>query len=411
MSNHLLVLAGPDEGRVFPLSTQPLLFGRSRATEGRLIDPHVAQVHCQVFWLDDRYVIRDFDSEAGTFLNGERVSECALKAGDMIRIGNTRLQLVDGAPAAAEARPDNDNAAAKSQGPAVTNQESTKDLTGQKFGNFQIGTMFAKSKTGRVFHARHIRKNLDVALKILDPSYSRSATMVQRFNRAMKAVLPLRHPNLVKVFGAGKTGPHCWVAMEYVRADSLAAMIARIETVGMLDWRNVLRIQIYVTRALAYAHQHKLIHWCVTPTNVLVGKDLARTKLADLMLDRAIERDPTLPAANGESSADLPYMSPERTDGPGKHIDARTDIYSLGATMYALLTGQPPFEGKTPAELVAKIRLQAPPSMKLLHFGLPELFEATMMRMLAKRPEDRHQSAKELLTELERFGGTHNVVC
>ena len=75
-----------------------------------------------------------------------------------------------------------------------------------------------------------------------------------------------------------------------------------------------------------------------------------------------------------------------------------------------LLTGQPPFTAKTPAELVAKIRLQAPPSMKLLHFGLPEPFESTILRMLAKRPEDRYQTAQELLTELERFGATQNIV-
>src|ERR1700734_3366223 len=89
MNKHLLVLAGPDEGRVFPLSTQPLLLGRSRATEAKLIDPHVAPVHCQILWQDDHFVIRDFDSEAGTFLNGQRVSENVLKTGDMIRIGNT----------------------------------------------------------------------------------------------------------------------------------------------------------------------------------------------------------------------------------------------------------------------------------------------------------------------------------
>ena len=170
-----------------------------------------------------------------------------------------------------------------------------------------------------------------MALKVLDPSYGSSDALVKRFNRAMKAVLPLQHPNLVTVHGAGKTGPHCWVAMEYVRAESLAAMIARIETVGMFDWRNVLRIQIYLARVLAYAHGKDVIHRCVTPQNVLVGKNLARTKLADFMLDSAIERDPTQPAGNGEPSGDLPYMSPERTDGPGKPFDARTDIYSLGA--------------------------------------------------------------------------------
>ena len=135
----------------------------------------------------------------------------------------------------------NDEAAKTAQPKKTTLSDWARELPGQKFGQFQVGTLFAKGKTGCVFHARHIRKNLDVALKVLDPSYGSSDALVKRFNRAMKAVLPLHHPNLVKVHGAGKTGPHCWVAMEFVRAESLAAVIARIETVGMFDWRNVLR--------------------------------------------------------------------------------------------------------------------------------------------------------------------------
>ena len=403
MNKHLLVLAGPDEGSVFPLSTQPLLVGRSRATEAKLIDPHVAPVHCQILWQDDHFVIRDFDSDAGTFLNGQRVSEHALKTGDMIRIGNTRLQL-------AESEAASPAAAAVAEKPKTARLGWAKELTGQKFGPYQIGALFAKSKTGCVFHARHTRKNLDVALKVLDPKYASSNALIQRFNRAMKAVLPLRHPNLVQVYGAGKTGPHCWVAMEFVRGESVAAVIGRIETVGMFDWRHVLRMQIYLTRALAYAHEHKLIHQCVTPQNVLVGKNLAKTKLADLMLDKAIERDPTLPLANGEPSEDLPYMSPERTDGPGKPVDSRTDTYSLGAVVYELLTGQPPFQAKTAADLVARIRLQSPPSMKLLHFGLPNRLNLRFSRCSPNGRKIGINRLRSCLPSWNAFAETQNVL-
>jgi len=417
MSYRLVVLAGPDEGRIFALGTENVLVGRSRATDTRLIDPHVARVHCQIQWLDDHYVISDFESEGGTFVNGMRIREHELGVGDLIRIGNTRLQFLedDQTPS-----PEAAITVVPSKSPTLTGDAVpapvpvsgwARQLTGQSFGQYKIGTLLAKSKTGYVFHARHVRKNVDAALKILDLKYSSDDALVKRFIEAMKTVLPLRHPNLVLVQSAGKTGQHCWVAMEYVRAENMAAVIGRIETTGMFDWRNVVRVLVYLTRALVYAHSQKIIHKCVTPQNILLGKDLARTKLSDLMLASAIERDPTLPLPSGEPSDELAYMSPERTDGPGKPLDARTDIYSLGASGYALLTGQPPFAGKTPQDMIARIRLQSPPSIPQLHPGVPEELEFIILKMLAKRPEDRYRSAQQLLEELEKFAEAQDVVC
>lgn len=431
MGKRLLVLAGPDEGRNFGLGVENFLVGRSRATDTQLIDPHVARVHCQVQWDGENHVLSDFESEGGTFVNGIRIRSHALKAGDLVRIGNTRLQFLEDDQAAAPeaattlAPPrtvtmlaDSSPISAAPTAPApVPVSGWARQLIGQTFGNYKVGALLAKSKTGYVFHARHTRKNLPVALKILDPRYSSDDKLVKRFVEAMKTVLPLRHPNLVQIESAGKSSiesagkssSHCWVAMEYVRSESLAAVIGRIETTGMFDWRNVLRVMIYLTRGLIYAHAKKIIHKCVTPPNILLGKDLSQTKLSDLMLASAIERDPTLPQENGEPSDELAYMSPERTDGPGKEVDSRTDIYSLGASAYALLTGQPPFQGATPQELIKKIRLQSPPDMGQLHPGVPEELETTILTTLAKRPEDRQQSAKDLLTDLEAVAQAHDV--
>src|SRR5262249_2807396 len=147
-----------------------------------------------------------------------------------------------------------------------------------------------------------------------------------------------------------------------------------------------------------------------TPVNILVGKTMQETKLLDLMLAAAVQIDPTVPvSAAGLPSSDLPFMPPERTDGPGKPIDGRADIYSLGATMYAMFTGHPPHQADTVRELVDKIRLTAPASLKSLHLGLPETLEHINQKMLAKRPEDRYQSAKELVKHLETFAKSHNV--
>lgn len=411
MGKHLVVLAGPDEGRTFPLGTDPLLLGRSRATESQLIDPHVSRVHCQVAVEGDNYVISDFDSAGGTFVNGKRIAKQPLQAGDLIRIGSTRLQFSgdDDQSAEADAVPATPAGTLPSASTVTLPGNWARQLAGQKFSHYKIGSLLAQGKIGYVFHARDTRKNLEVALKILDPRFGASDDVVKRFIEAMKTVLPLRHPNLVKVHGAGKTGPHCWVAMEYVSGESLAAVIGRIQTSGRLDWRQVLRVLIFLCRALVYAHGKNIIHQCVAPQNIILGKSMPHTKLTDLMLASAIEFDPTQPGPGGEPSEDLPFMSPELTDGPGNSIDARTDVYSLGATAFALLAGQPPFQGNTVQELITRIRLQAPPSLKDLYPGLPETVEFLILKMLAKRALDRHQSARELLQELEALAQTHAI--
>lgn len=408
MPSQLVVLAGPDEGRVFLLGPDPVMLGRSRAAESHLIDPHVSRVHCRVLPEGTGFVVVDFESAAGTYVNGKRVSKHPLQPGDIIRIGNTRLQFVEEAPQDAAAPP---RKGAAAEPVAFTRTASwANDLPGQKVSRYKVGSLLAKGTSGYIFHARDTQRNLAVALKVLDPEFSRSDTAVKRFVHAMKSVLPLRHPHLVKVYGAGKTGPNCWIAMEYVNGESLAAVIGRIETGGMLDWRQVLRVGIYLARALDYAHQKKLIHQSVTPMNVLIGKTMGETKLADLMLAAAVEADPTKPiSAAGVPSEALSYMPPERTQGPGHPVDARADIYSLGATLYAMFTGHPPLQADTVKDLVAKIRTEAPMTLKSHQLGVPEPIEHINQKMLAKRPEDRYQTAKDMLKHMVAYAKSHNI--
>jgi serine/threonine-protein kinase len=223
----------------------------------------------------------------------------------------------------------------------------------------------------------------------------------------MKKVLPLSHPHLLKIYGAGRSSHHCWVAMEYVPGDSLSAVIGRIQKSGKLDWKAVVRVGIYLARALEYAHQKNLIHENVTPQNILVGRKPQNTKLTDLMLALATEEDPTKPISEaGLPAESLGFMSPERTDGPGAAVDARTDLYSLGATLFAMLTGWPPFQGGTVDELMEKIRLDAPPP---LNIQAPYTLEKLLRRTLAKRPQDRPATATEMRKELEALAVEHKI--
>jgi hypothetical protein len=417
MPQKLIVLSGPDEGRTFPVGREPLLLGRSRATDGHLLDDHVSRVHCQIHPDGGQVVLADFDSAGGTFVNGKRITRHALQPGDIIRIGNTRLQFAvepeppaspDSAPAAAAPVRESLPIAV----PIVFSQGSpwVQELAGQKISHYKVGSPMARSNSGFVFHARDTRRNLAVVLKVLDPLFSKDLAAVKQFVKVIKLVLPLRHPHLIKVFGAGKTGPYCWIAREYVIGESLAAVIANIETTGMLDWRHGLRVGIFLGQALDYVHQKKLIHHRVIPANILVGKTMKETKLTDLMMAAAIADDATKPiSAAGVPSPELAFLPPECTDGPKSPDDPRVDIYALGATMYALFTGQPPLKANTVDELVKHIRLEAPASLKSFQLGLPEPLIHMNQKMLAKRPEDRYQSAKELVKHLEIAAKTHNV--
>jgi serine/threonine protein kinase len=163
-----------------------------------------------------------------------------------------------------------------------------------------------------------------------------------------------------------------------------------------------------------------IIHRNITPQNILVqtltpdpspkGRLENRVvKLSDLMLAKAKEgalvQQITKP---GELLGDVRYMSPERTSG-ATALDERSDIYSLGATVYALLTGRPPCEGDSLPETIKKIRTEVPAKPKKYQLAIPDLFEGAVMKMLAKRPDDRYQSAAELLKDLERIAKYQNA--
>jgi serine/threonine-protein kinase len=175
----------------------------------------------------------------------------------------------------------------------------------------------------------------------------------------------------------------------------------------MLDWRKAFRVGVHVARALEYVHGQSILHRNVTPTNILLEATSKTVKLGDLMLAKALEgitqKQITRP---GEIVGDVTYMSPERTRG-SDDVDHRSDLYGLGATLYALLTGRPPFTGVTLVEKISRIRQSVPEKPTKFQMSIPTQFEAIVLKLLAKRPEERYQSAGDLLKELIRVGKFH----
>jgi serine/threonine-protein kinase len=208
----------------------------------------------------------------------------------------------------------------------------------------------------------------------------------------------------VQLYHAGKTGPYCWAAMEYVDGESLREIIRGIGVNGMLDWREVYRVAVHVGRALEELYERKIIHRAITPGNILRRRSDRVCLLGDLMLAKGLEgilaRQVTQP---GQLIGDVPYMPPERTV-ENADIDHRSDIYGLGATLYALLTGQPPFAGRSLPELFRKVRHEPPVPPRRLQRSIDKQFEECVLKMLAKRADDRYSAPVNLLRELDRIG-------
>jgi serine/threonine-protein kinase len=290
-----------------------------------------------------------------------------------------------------------------------TGVEQLRQLVGRALYHYEIQRVVARGKTSMIFYAEHPVKKLRVALKVLYPELARKEEETQRFIRSVKTMLPIHHPNIVQLYDAGRTDGYCWMAMEYVQGASLTRVIKEIGVNGMLDWRDSLIVGIHIARGLQAAFQHHIVHRNIQPANILIRSSDNVAKLADLTLAKAFEGRHAQPiTGSGELVGDMVYMSPERTHA-GAPIDQRSDIYSLGATLYVLICGRTPFDGRTLPDLVGKIRKNPPASPRQFQETVPELFDRVILKTLAKRPEDRHQTPDSLLADLERIAAAEGI--
>lgn len=406
MSLQLFVIAGPDKGKALLLHAGPdLMLGRSASAYYQLTDPRVSRNHCQVLRDGDRVEVVCNGGSGGTRVNGKVVRRQVLKIGDILQVGDTQLRLQVGDLPLDVALAHNPAAPKAAPAPQPDKLEA---LSGQVLGHYDIGPVIGKGSTSMVFHATDTRDMRPVALKVLLPEFARNEEEVQRFVRAMKTMLPLRHPNLVALHGAGKTGPHCWVAMEYIAGENMTEVIGRIGVGGMLDYRYGFKVALHVGGALDYAHGQSILHRNVTPRNILLDAPSKTVKLGDLMLAKALEGSAAQQISRqGELVGDVAYMSPERTYGTD--VDARSDLYGLGATVYALLTGRPPFAGSTVVETITRIRRTDPEPPTRFQMSIPARFEGVVLKLLAKDPDDRHPTAAALVAELERLAKSHGL--
>ena len=400
---HVVVKSGPDTGKVFDVTCErKLTIGRGANSDTQINDPRMSRAHCEIEIVDNAIVVRDLASSSGTLVDGETISQKQVRAGQKIYAGDTEFELRIGVTK------NNDATMVSGRAPTV-DPNSLVTMVGTSISKYQLESVLAVAKSGVVFRAKDPEKERTVAFKVLTPGFTSSEEQRDRFVRAMKTMLPIRHPNIVRIYNAGKSGPYCWAAMEFIEGENLTSLIEKIGIAGMLDWKEVWKVAVHLGRALEHAHQNKIVHRNVTPTNILRRSADKVCLLGDLVLAKALEgtlsQQVTQP---GQLLGELPYQSPERTQ-VNATVDERSDLYELGATLYALLTGKPPVEGASLAEIIKNIRATTPKQPMDYQMSINQNFSDLVMRLLHKQPTDRPESATSVLSDLDRIGRYNNL--
>ena len=245
-----------------------------------------------------------------------------------------------------------------------------------------------------VFLAQDLRHDRPVALKVLLPELAASLGP-DRFQREIKLAARLQHPHILTVLDSGEAAGQLWFTMPYVEGESLRDRLRRERQLSVED---ALRIAREAAQALQYAHEHGVVHRDIKPENLLLTKD-GNTLVADFGIARALGGDEHL-TQTGMSIGTPAYMSPEQASGE-KTIDARTDVYSLGAVLFELLAGEPPYTGPTAQAIILKRFTEPVPSVRKSRPSVPEVVDQAIQRALAPVPADRYATAAEFARALQ----------
>jgi len=257
-------------------------------------------------------------------------------------------------------------------------------------GRYSLDRELGRGGMGVVYLAREVHLDRPVAIKLLPPERASQRTLKDRFLREARLAAKLSHPNIIPIHSVEDIGGFVFFVMSFVDGETLAN---RVRTRGPLPSHEGTRVLREVAWALAYAHEQGLVHRDVKPDNILLEESTGRVMVADFGIAAAANE------STGDGISGTPeFMSPEQALGTA--LDARSDLYSLGATAYYAFSGKFPFEGKTATEVLAKQVTSPAPPLSSLGLSVPRRMAALIDRCLAKAPENRPESATALAEQL-----------
>lgn len=273
---------------------------------------------------------------------------------------------------------------------------ANRDLTGITLGDFQVQRMLGRGGMGEVYLARQISLNRQVALKVLRPDLLTKETYLRRFEAEATAVAKLNHPNIVHIYTLGDVDGCRFIAMEYVQGTNLRDYLTKK---GALDYPLAFSIMKQAGVAVEAAGEIGLVHRDIKPENILLTKK-GQVKIADFGLCRDLDAGQVHLTQPGVTMGTPLYMSPEQAQG---HLsDHRSDLYSLGVTFYHMLAGQPPFRGDSPVAIALKHLKDTPVSVAIHRPDIRPELDRLVLKLMEKNPEDRYQSAAEMLRDLAK---------
>ncbi len=419
----LKVIEGPGTGCIYVLGEgESKIFGRHPSADVMLPDPLLSRHHLMVRASHGGGLILDLDSSNGTFLNGHLVKEAPVDSGDRIAIGSVVLEVDVERPSldlADRASPDTvkalrfcsrcHRAVLQEAGIPVPPWElficeacrAGKTFDPYLIENYKLLQQVAQGTYGPIYKAEHLGMKRPALVKLITPGRTVDPKLMQLFIREASIGGRLFHPGIVEMYDAGEKDGVFYIIEEWVEGQELAR---RIEQQGPIPADEALGIIGRVTEALRFAHEQGVIHRNVNPQSIVLGPAGA-VKLADFgfaKIIRGVSTGSSGITAAGELKGTANYTPPEQLLNAAT-ADQRADIYALGATLYHMLSGKPPYEAPSPLKVIRRIGENDLTPLADLSPNLPKPLHKLVDRAMERDPARRVQSAGELIAEIERI--------
>jgi serine/threonine protein kinase len=265
------------------------------------------------------------------------------------------------------------------------------------FGDYEIVREIARGGMGVVFHARQVSLNRPVALKMILAGQLSDDTDVKRFHTEAEAAAHLDHPGIVPIYEVGQHEGQHYFSMGFIEGQSLSQRLAG----GPLPAREAADVIRRVSEAIEFAHRRGVIHRDLKPANILLDQN-GNPRVTDFGLAKKVQGNSDL-TGSGQIMGTPSYMPPEQAGGRRGEVGPGADVYALGATLYALVTGRPPFQAATAMDTVLQVLSDEPVPPRRLNPSVPRDLETICLKCLEKEPAKRYDSAAALVEDLRRY--------
>jgi serine/threonine-protein kinase len=422
----LRFLEGPERGETLTLRRgASLTVGRSSQADRKVKDTHLSRVHLKFDWSEGDLVVVDLQSRNGVFVNGVRVDRRKVKEGDRVQAGEQLLDVTFVESLPREGSDDHEETqsfldrvnhcehcsrpitlATFADG-AVKEKDNVYlcpdcstilEVGSDRFQGFQVLDRLGAGSAGLVFRAKQLFLGRVVALKVLRRREDLTEKQVVRFLREAATISRLDHSNIVKIYDASEFERGYFIVMEYFPGRDLLSLV---EERGPSSCAVGVSIALQLCQALAYASGQGIVHRDLKPANILYRADDGLAKLSDFGLAKRIGRSSwTGITREGEGLGTPCYMPPEQVRN-ARHVDARADIYALGASLYHILSGRYPVVARSYSEFIKHIMEKDPVPLRTCNPRVPPELAEVISNAMRKAPDERYQTAAEMGQALE----------